>query len=88
MKPEINIDAILRKAKMRADMAYRAHGPHPTVDFAACRVAEEAGELVQAATSVTRPPDFNRQMEIEEEAIDTIAMVIRLLREFPEGCDE
>lgn len=68
--------------------AKRRHGPHPSAEFAACRVAEEAGELVQAATSVTRGRGENRRERIRTEAVQTIAMVLRLLDEYPDGVIE
>lgn len=77
--------ALLEQAHKRAIKCRRKFGPHPSADFAACRVAEEAGELVQAATSMTRKEGFDFQTKIREEAIDTIAMVLRLVDEFPDG---
>jgi hypothetical protein len=68
-----------------ADNAERKFGPHPTADFAACRVAEEVGELVQATTAVSKDRGVNRRERIFAEAVDVIAMVLRLVREFPDG---
>lgn len=76
---------ILMQSAALSDEKREEHGPCPTAEFACCRILEEAGELVQAATSVTRGRDEDRGPRIEKEAIDLIAMVLTLLREFPEG---
>ena len=78
---------LLHEASQTAQQARDRHGPHKSVDFAACRVSEEVGELVQAATSTTRPATFDRKLRVREEAIDSIAMIIRLVSEFPRGCE-
>ena len=76
---------VLARAVYRATWAQARWGPHPNAEFSCCRIAEEAGELVQAATSRSRGRGEQRLPAIYAEAIDTIAMVLRLLREFPKG---
>ena len=68
-----------------ADRAELQFGPHPSVEFAACRIAEEAGELVQAMTSVSRDRagwgvEHRRDMA-RKEAVQAVAMILRGLRE-------
>ena len=77
--------AFLCEAVERADRATAKFGPHPSVEFALCRVTEELGELAQAATATSKGRDINRRKPMREEALDTVAMVIRVLREFPDG---
>ena len=79
---------LMQDAWQRATQKRREFGPHPSADFAACRVAEEAGELVAAATSMTRGRDGFRGERMEEEAIDLVACVLRLLIEFSNGRSE
>jgi len=72
-------------AVVRADLAVEKYGHHDTVEFTLCRLVEEVGELVQAATSNAKGRDVDRGPRILDEATDVVAMVIRLLREWPEG---
>ena len=68
-----------------ADTTQELFGPHPSIEFGACRIAEEAGELVQALTSVSRHRKGwtyeQRKVAVKAEAMDTVAMVLRALRE-------
>ena len=77
--------AVLCDAVERADLATAKFGPHPSVEFALCRVTEELGELAQAATATSKGRDIDRRKPMREEALDTVAMVIRVMREFPDG---
>lgn len=76
---------LIKAAQAMVWKATRKFGPHPTADFAACRVAEECGELVQATTAASKARGVNRREKIFAEAVDVIAMVLRLVREFPDG---
>ncbi len=80
-----DLKSLFVDAEARADLAVVQFGLHATVEFTCCRIAEEVGELVQAATSTSKGRDINRAVRIREEAIDVIGMVVRLLREFPDG---
>jgi hypothetical protein len=76
---------LLNDAVIRAKLAREKFGPHDSAEFAVCRLTEEVGELAQAATAMSKNRDKNRRERIRDEAIDVIAMVIRLLQEFPDG---
>jgi len=78
-------DLLWREAVVRADIATARFGLHESPEFTLCRLAEEVGELVQAATSRSKGRDQNRAPRVRDESIDVIAMVIRLLREWPNG---
>lgn len=75
----------LQEAQLVADTARDRFGPHPSVAFTLCRLMEEAGELSAAATSRSKGRDINRAPRIREEALDVVAMVLRVLREWPIG---
>lgn len=80
-------DTLLREAQALASRVAVKFGPHQDACFAIARLTEEVGELAQAATAMSKDRDIDRGPRIREEAIDVIAMVLRLLREFPEGLD-
>ena len=82
---EYEIGEFLLDAVDRADLAVARFGPHPSAEFACCRIAEETGELVQAATSNSPQRTGPRADPIRQEALDSVAMIIRLLREYPNG---
>lgn len=84
-KVEVDIDAIIESSKEKARWARARFGQHPSAEFACCRLTEEVGELVQAATATSKGRDKNRTKAILEEAVDVIAMTIRLLEEYPDG---
>ena len=81
-------DAMLAEAKKRAEFARGKFGPHPSAEFACCRLGEEVGELIQAATSMSKGRHIGRAARMREEATDVIAMVLRLIEEFPDGRTE
>jgi NTP pyrophosphatase (non-canonical NTP hydrolase) len=85
---DIEILELFTNALTRADVAREKFGPHHSAEFACCRLAEEVGELIQAATSTSKDRDIGRGIRINYEAIDVIAMVVRLLREWPEGIED
>lgn len=78
-------EELIKRAIDRARWAADRFGPHPNAEFTICRLVEEVGELAQAATSTSKGRDIDRGRRIFEEAVDAVAMVIRLLAEFPEG---
>ena len=77
--------AILLDAQALATKMHEKFGPHDSADFACNRIAEEVGELIQAATAMSKGRDVGRAPRIREEAIDAVAMILRLLREYPDG---
>ncbi len=81
----VHIEELLEAAKTRSKIARDRFGLHPSAEFACCRISEEVGELVQAATATSKGRDINRREHIIDEAIDVVAMVIRLLEEWPDG---
>lgn len=81
-RPEVGL---LADAQVEATRAAMNFGPHPSAEFTACRIAEEAGELVAAATSTSKGRDQNRAARMREEGVQLLAMVLRLFREWPEG---
>lgn len=80
-----NVHNLLSRAWTRSMSAAAKFGPHPSAEFACCRIAEETGELIQAATAVSKGRGKDRADRVYDEAIDVIAMVIRLVQEFPDG---
>ena len=76
---------LLEAAAVEVDRAEAEFGRNPSCEFAACRVAEEMGELIQAATAVSKGRSAGREGRVWREAVQAIAMVVRLVREFPEG---
>lgn len=82
---EFEIGQLLSEARARATAMRDKFGPHDSAEFACCRIMEEAGELAQAATAMSKGRHENRKPRIREEAIDTIAMVLRLVEEYPYG---
>jgi NTP pyrophosphatase (non-canonical NTP hydrolase) len=86
MASDTRVRTLFAAAFRRADAAQVRWGPHPTCEFTGCRLAEELGELVKAATSGSE--ERPRVEAMDEEAIDLFAMVIRLFREWPEGTKE
>lgn len=83
-----NIESIaeeLMKDAMKMHTKTIAKYKHPSVEFTCCRIAEEVGELISAATSRSKERDFNRSDKMWDEATDSIAMVLRLLHEWPNG---
>lgn len=79
------IDEIIQEAKEKAGWARDRFGAHPSAEFACCRITEEVGELVQAATATSKGRELVRAERMREEAVDVLAMVFRLMEEFPEG---
>ncbi len=75
----------LKDAQEQAEKALQEFGRHPSADFAVCRLTEEVGELAQAATAMSKGRHLNRRERMYDEAVDVLAMVLRLLREFPDG---
>lgn len=82
---DVPVGKLLVDGLAEADRALQAYGPHPSAEFAANRVTEELLELVQAATSTTRGRDSGRRERIYTEAVQAVAMIVRLWREFPDG---
>jgi NTP pyrophosphatase (non-canonical NTP hydrolase) len=80
---EVYFDLVLSEAFARADLAVQRWGLHSSCEFTCCRLAEEAGELIKAATSGSekRP----RSEAMHDELVDVVAMLIRLFREWPSG---
>lgn len=82
---DLRLALLVSTGWQRANTAKDKFGPHPSCEFAACRVAEECGELVQAATAMSKGRYKDRSERVWNEAVDVIAMVIRLVEEFPDG---
>lgn len=82
------MDAFLSECAEFAKACRERFGPHPSAEFAVCRITEEVGELAQAATAMSKDRWVDRGPRIREEARDSIAMILRLLEEFPEGKPE
>jgi NTP pyrophosphatase (non-canonical NTP hydrolase) len=76
---------LIKLAVMMADSAEDKFGKHLSADFACCRIAEEVGELIQATTSISRGRGLERRGDIRAEAVDSIAMILRLVRDYPDG---
>lgn len=74
-----HLSRIMAEAKRRSDWAEIRFGKHPSSEFTCCRIAEEVGELIQAATSTSKGRDMDRAPRILDEAIDAIAMIVRLI---------
>lgn len=82
-------DEFFAHVKVRAALAKAKYGPHPSVEFALCRLVEEVGELSQAATSISLHRDHSdRRARILDESVDVVATVLRLLEEFPSGLQQ
>ena len=83
--PRPEEDQLLREAQALASKCRERFGPHDSAEFAVCRITEEVGELAQAATAMSKGRDVGRESRVRAEALDSIAMILRLLREFPGG---
>ena len=83
----MDFQELFKEALERADYAKEKFGPHRSAEYTCCRIAEESGELIQAATSSSRGRNVDRAPKMREEALDTIAMIIRLFREWPNGME-
>lgn len=79
---------LVAAAVQRAAAARGKFGPHPSAEFACCRLAEEVGKLTQAATAMSKARPAHRRERMWDEAVDVLAMLLRLLDEFPAGREE
>lgn len=79
------IAAELIKDAMIRHIETVARYKHQCVEFTCCRIAEETGELISAATSRSKGRDLNRSDRMWDEAVDSVAMILRLLNEWPDG---
>ena len=71
------LQSIAVRGILRADGAIR-NFPQPT--YCLLKVAEEAGEVVKAGVHLAEGRDFSHD-DLEEEIVDTIAMMFRVLIE-------
>ncbi len=76
------IACIFNMAKIQAETAMNRF---PAPNYTALKIAEEAGEIIQAAVhlaeSGTRDTNKKTHEDLQTECVDLIAMVIRLLIE-------
>lgn len=84
MTRKYSINALLEMATLRAEHARQKFGEHPNVEFTCCRIAEEAGELIQAATSTSKNRNVDRGGRVVDEIMDLMAMLVRLAQAFPD----
>ena len=75
------VDALRKYREVRSNPDYK----HPCVEFSCCRITEEIGELICATTSTSKGRDINRADRMWDEAVDSVAMILSLLCEWPDG---